>query len=156
MATLQSGPQVGLTWTDNATNETGFVVERAVNGGAFATTRHGWATNQYGQRELHGHHGDGRQHLRLPGEGRERGRVVGLLEHSQRECAQPSAAPTGLTATLQSGPQVGLTWTDNATNETGFVVERAVGAGAFSTLATVGPRTNYGQRELRGHHGDGR
>jgi fibronectin type 3 domain-containing protein len=54
------------------------------------------------------------------------------------------AAPTGLLATLQSGPQVGLTWTDNATNETGFVVERAVGAGAFSTLATVGPRINTG------------
>ena len=28
---------MSLTWTDNATNETGFVVQRSVNGGAFAT-----------------------------------------------------------------------------------------------------------------------
>ena len=27
---MQAGPQVTLTWTDNANNETGFVVERAV------------------------------------------------------------------------------------------------------------------------------
>ena len=58
--------------------------------------------------------------------------------------ATPPAAPTNLTATLQNGPQVVLTWSDNATNETGFAIERAVGAGAFSLLATVGPRNNTG------------
>jgi hypothetical protein len=54
------------------------------------------------------------------------------------------AAPTNLTATAQAGPQVLLAWTDNANNETGFVIERAVGTGAFSTLATVGANvTSY-------------
>ncbi len=54
-------------------------------------------------------------------------------------------APTGLTAVVQpnaglpAGSQVALAWTNNATNATNVVVERAVGAGAFSVLATLAP-----------------
>jgi predicted phage tail protein len=55
-------------------------------------------------------------------------------------------APTNLTATLQTGPQVSLTWRDNATNETGFVVERCTGTGCtnFAQIAVAGPRNNTG------------
>ncbi len=54
-------------------------------------------------------------------------------------------APTGLTAvaepnaTLPAGAQVALNWTNNATNATSVVVERAVGVGVFSVLATLLP-----------------
>jgi len=58
--------------------------------------------------------------------------------------ASTPAAPSALTAVLQAGPQILLTWTDNATNETGFVIERAVDGGAFTVLAQVGPRNNTG------------
>jgi len=54
------------------------------------------------------------------------------------------AAPTSLTAELQAGPQVLLTWTDNATTETGFNIERSVDGVNFSALVTVGPRSNTG------------
>ncbi len=56
------------------------------------------------------------------------------------------AAPTNLTATLQAGPQVSLTWRDNATNETGFVVERCHwnGGSTFAQIAAPGPRNNTG------------
>ena len=47
------------------------------------------------------------------------------------------AAPTGLTATLQLGPQVKLDFTDLATYETGFTIERAVNGGPFATLTTL-------------------
>ena len=48
------------------------------------------------------------------------------------------AAPTGLTATLDTTvPQVNLAWTDNATNETGYVVERSDNGGAFTLIATL-------------------
>jgi len=55
-------------------------------------------------------------------------------------------APTNLAATLQAGPQVSLGWRDNATNETGFSLERCTGAGCtnFVTIATPGPRNNTG------------
>jgi hypothetical protein len=56
----------------------------------------------------------------------------------------PPAAPTNLTASLQAGPQVTLTWFDNATNETGFAIERRVAGGTFAQIATVGRRNNTG------------
>ena len=44
-------------------------------------------------------------------------------------------SPTGLTATADNATQVTLRWTDLATNETGYVVERKVGAaGTFEVL----------------------
>jgi PKD repeat protein len=51
----------------------------------------------------------------------------------------PPAAPTALTATVQSGPQVALQWTDNADNEDGFVVERSAtgAAGSFVQIGTA-------------------
>lgn len=56
----------------------------------------------------------------------------------------PLRAPTALTATFQAGtgsatwlpPRVQLNWTDNATGETGFAIERANG-GAFTQIATA-------------------
>jgi hypothetical protein len=58
------------------------------------------------------------------------------------------AAPTNLTAALQTGPQVSLTWRDNATNETYFAVERcsfaapATTCSNFAQIAAQGARTN--------------
>ncbi|MDD5154151.1 MAG: RHS repeat protein [Desulfovibrionales bacterium] len=37
--------------------------------------------------------------------------------------------PTGLVASTVSADQINLTWTDNADDETGFMVERKIGAG---------------------------
>ncbi|MBI5387968.1 MAG: hypothetical protein HZA90_25170 [Verrucomicrobia bacterium] len=54
------------------------------------------------------------------------------------------AAPSALVAALWFGPKVVLGFWDNATNETGFAVERAVNGGAFTTLATLGPKAGRG------------
>jgi hypothetical protein len=54
------------------------------------------------------------------------------------------ADPTLLNATVQAGPQVRLTWRDNATNETGFVVERSINGVDFVQIATPGPRNGTG------------
>jgi hypothetical protein len=60
------------------------------------------------------------------------------------------ANPTLLTATVQAGPRVRLVWRDNATNETGFVLERctvvapATTCSNFAQIATTGPRNGVG------------
>jgi hypothetical protein len=48
-------------------------------------------------------------------------------------------APTNLQAAVQAGPQVNLTWTDGATNETGFAIERCSGTTCtnFAQIATA-------------------
>jgi len=50
------------------------------------------------------------------------------------------AAPSNLNASVGAGRVVTLNWVDNASNETGFYVERAVKAKnlQFSRIATVG------------------
>jgi len=55
-------------------------------------------------------------------------------------------APTGLTATLVAGPRIQLTWTDNATNETGFNVFKCTGAGCLPVSYPPGlpAKTNTG------------
>jgi hypothetical protein len=50
----------------------------------------------------------------------------------------PPAAPSGLGASAVGSSQVDLSWSDNASNETGFEVERSTNGSSFSLAATVG------------------
>lgn len=58
--------------------------------------------------------------------------------------ASPPAAPTNLVGTLASQTGVDLAWTDNATDETGFVVERSGNGGPFVQIAALGARSGTG------------
>ena len=51
------------------------------------------------------------------------------------------AAPTALAATAASASAVNLRWTDNATNETGYVVQRSQNGVDFTQIATLGAGT---------------
>ena len=97
--------------------------------------------------------------LQLPCAGVQQGRRFGLLQRRQRDdTGYPSiaAAPTNLVAMAVSTSQINLTWTDNATNETGFKIERCKGATCtnFAQIATVGANaTSYRNTRLdREHH----
>ena len=52
--------------------------------------------------------------------------------------ANPPVAPTGLNATAVSSSTMNLSWTDNATDETSFNIERSLDGATFSILASVG------------------
>jgi titin len=47
------------------------------------------------------------------------------------------ATPSDLAATVVTATQVDLSWTDNALNETSFVVERSDNGGGFAVIATL-------------------
>ena len=49
----------------------------------------------------------------------------------------PPAAPSALTAAATGATSVQLAWTDNSSDEVGFAIERAAGAGAFVLVATA-------------------
>ena len=53
-----------------------------------------------------------------------------------------AAAPTALSGVLAAGPQVNLTWTDNATNENGFVIQRSNDGGTTFTQIGIAPARN--------------
>ena len=140
-AVLQNGPQVGLTWTDAANNESSFVVERGVNGGAFAvlatlpanTVSYTDATvvagNTYTYRVMAANAGG----------------PSAYSNTASLTLTAPPAAPTNLAYTLLTNPiRVRLTWLDNATTETGFVVERSINGGAYALVTTVPARNGTG------------
>src|SRR5688572_27721020 len=60
--------------------------------------------------------------------------IVGL---SGDTVPSPSAAPTNLTASAVSSTQINLSWTDTASNESGFRIERSPDGTTFGEIATV-------------------
>ena len=69
--------------------------------------------------------------------------VVGTSATVSITCiASALAAPSNLSATWQPGPVVKLSWSDNSTSETNFVVARSSGAtGPFTTIAQLPANT---------------
>jgi uncharacterized protein (TIGR02145 family) len=63
--------------------------------------------------------------------------VFGCVADEGEEAVPLPLAPTNLSAQLISGTQVALSWTDNATNETGFKIERKQTGGQYSNVGTV-------------------
>jgi hypothetical protein len=147
-ATVLSGPQVSLTWRDNATNETGFVVERCAGSGC---------TN-FAQ-------------IATPGPRNNTGNVTYVNttvtagnSYSYRVKAVNAAGSSAYTniATV-TGPAIPaapsnftvsavkangnnytatLTWRDNATNETGFTIQRATNATFTTNLSSFTAAAN--------------
>ena len=126
-----------LSWTDNSSDETGFLLEYKLAGArdwtAFGTETAADATS---------------------------GQLTGLMtkasyearvraRHSQNGLSSPSnavsfktggppAAPSGLAAGSPGSTSVSLSWTDNSDDETGFRVEwREVGAANWTSGATT-------------------
>ncbi len=147
VARVQTGPKVDLTFKDNSNNETGFVVERADNGGAFA------AIGNVAVRPGTGSNGTYSDTTVAAGNSYDyRVKAVNgdiSSDYSNTVTATIAVAnlplaPSSLVATIQAGPKVALAWTDNATNETGFVIERAVNGGAFAAIGNVGTKWGTG------------
>jgi len=138
---LQTGPQVRLTWRDNAINETGFIIERSTDGINFTQIALAPARNNTGNAT----YTDTSIALQtLPGTYTYRVAAVNPVGSSDytfpaaivvTQVVTP-ATPTAMTAVLQAGPQVALTWKDNADNETGFIIQRSTNGGAFIPLGT--------------------
>ncbi len=61
----------------------------------------------------------------------------------------PPAAPSALSAAAASSSQINLSWTDNAGDESGFLIERSLDGFLFSQIGSVGANvTNYSSTGL--------
>ena len=129
-ATLQSGGRVLLTFTDNAVNETGFVVERMTGvAGTFVQIAALPAHNATGSMS----YTDTAPVAGVTNTYRVKA-IAGLLSSAYSNLASvvlpvAPAAPTGLTATAtainNNNAAVTLKWVDNATNEANYIVQRS-------------------------------
>ncbi len=136
-AAVLPGPEVLLTWIHDSTNTTDFVIERAVGTGAFSFLAR-VAAPDVTYTDLSALNGNTYSYRVAAAN------TAGQSGYSNTAAVTVNlapAAPTNLTFTVLPGPGVALTWTDNADNETSFVIHRADGTdgtGVFSFLASVG------------------
>ncbi len=135
-ATALSTTSIRVDWADNSSSEQGFKIERSTDGGATwmqwgsavanATT---WTNNFLVAGATY--------HYRVRAwEGSANGEYS---EVASATTFPPPAAPSDLAAVLLTATTIQLTWTDNASNETGFRVERSTNGGAsWLPVATLG------------------
>jgi fibronectin type 3 domain-containing protein len=140
-AVAVSNTLVNLYWQPGSGNELGFQIERVTTGGAFQqvgqtgpgftaasdTVPTGGTLYTYRIRSFNAGgespYSNSAQVTTLP---------------------DPPVAPTNLEASPQSSTAIALSWTTNSTTQTGFQIDRAIGDGPFSVLATpLGTASGY-------------
>jgi FtsP/CotA-like multicopper oxidase with cupredoxin domain len=164
-AALTGATKVTVTWADNSNNETGFVVERSPDGVTWIKLL--LATQAYSVKAGNAATASYVDTLVAPvAPSSYQYRVsavkntgTGLAAVNTATAAQSAVAvldysvplaPTILSATPGATTTVNVAWTDNATNETGFSVQRASDAAFTKSLSTktaagavTGPTGSY-------------
>lgn len=147
------GQNVALTWADNSITETSFTIQRTIDGTTWADV--GSSASPLDQDNTHGTRTftDTTSNGTTPylyrvvatntvGYGGAFPAMTVSSPASASASANAPAAPTNLAATAQNGPQIRLTWRDNATNEARFVVDRSADNGATFTQVATAPARN--------------
>jgi titin len=134
-ATTLGPTLVSLAWTDNSTNELGYVVERCAGACGAYTTLDTLPRNATGFSDATVTVDESYQY-RIAAFNN----VGSVTSGTAAANTLRPAAPTNFRAATVSSTQVDVAWTDASGNETQFVLERCVGAGCstFTTLATLG------------------
>jgi hypothetical protein len=151
-AVFQTGPQIRLTWRDNATNEAGFVIERSTDNVNFSLLTTVGPRNNTGNVTFTdttvkiSSTSPVTYYYRVAA-----ANVASVLPYVYSNTASavvpvvvPPTAPSSLAVTLLTGPQIRLTWTDNAVNETDFVVQRSTDNVNWGLPTTVAAFTGTG------------
>lgn len=131
--------KVNLTWKDNATNETNYIVQRRQSGATTWTTLATLAANTsaYTDASTVANTTYDYQVLAKNTAGSVASNVISLKTVVITVTAPK--APTNVKSTIQTSPfGVKVTWTDNATNETSYIVQRRyAGVTTWTTLGTI-------------------
>lgn len=133
---LAASNSVRLTWQDNSESETGFQLEKSVDGGAsfyiLAAGANGTAANEANVTVGRTYYF--RMRALLPG-----GTTTAASNTVEAPLtAGQLTAPTNLRGLMQSSTSVQLSWSDNSSNESGFEVQRAVtGTNGFTVIQTT-------------------
>ncbi len=134
-ATVVSSSEIDLSWTDNASNEDGFKIERktgstgtytqigtaSANITSYQDTGLTCATTYYYRAKANNGAGDSSY-------SNETNVTTGICSGTV------PAAPSNFIAVGTSNVQIDLTWKDNSNNEDGFKIERKIGSGGTYSL----------------------
>jgi xyloglucan-specific exo-beta-1,4-glucanase len=135
--------RIDLSWVDNATNETYYFVERATNSSFtqnLATTTLGSNATSYQDTSVVP---STTYYYRIRAYNTGGYSAYSDVVNYTTTAPTPPAAPTDLNGTVVSSSRIDLSWTDNASNESAFYIDRATNSSFTQNLATnsVGSNT---------------
>lgn len=140
-ASAASSSAVDLSWTDNSDNETGFKIERSPDGMSSWVLAGQVGPNTVVYRNTGLVSGTTYFYRVFAYNGSGNSVNSTNIASAVTEAVLPPAAPSLLSATALKGKKIKLQWTDNANNETSFVVQRSTNGTSWSTLATLAANT---------------
>lgn len=155
-ATALSASRVALAWTDNATDETSYTVQRSP-GGANAWSAVATLSPDATSYTDTGLTSQTAYDYRVRATNAQGDSAWSNITSATTEAApaSPPAAPSALTATTVSVSQIDLAWTDNSADEDSFTIEQSpAGAATWTQIGTVGPNvTTFSSTDLTGGTG---
>ncbi len=127
--------EVALSWTDNADNEQGFIVERSANGGPWGAITGTLAANtvSYTDTTVSPNTTYDYRVVAVNGGGTAVSNTVTLTTPNN---AVTVSAPTNTTATIRDANTIRVRWNNTANNATGFVIERSTNGGPMLQVGT--------------------
>jgi Concanavalin A-like lectin/glucanases superfamily/Fibronectin type III domain len=135
-----STSEINLSWTDNSTNEDGFVIERKTSTTNYtAVANLGKDITSYRDLGL----SKNTTYTYRVYSFNTAGKSLAYSNEAEATTADDlPAAATNLAAAAVSFDQIDLTWVDNASNESGYKLERKSGAGVFAVITTLAANAN--------------
>jgi hypothetical protein len=145
-ASTVSASSLHLSWVDNASDETGYRIERSTDGANF-TFVSSVAANVSSWNDS-GLSAGTKYYYRVQAIGSSANSGYSNIANATTQSAgSPGvpAAPTNLTLKKSTSVAnaIDLSWIDNATNETGYKIERSTDGKTFYALAGGGPNTTF-------------
>jgi hypothetical protein len=132
-----STSEIGLSWTDNANDESGFKIERKTDLGGSYSHIVTVAANVGSYADDGLHDGTSYDYRVLAFN------AAGDSAPSEDNATTPLAAPSNLSAVAVSGSRIDLSWTDHSSVESGFKIEQKVEpGGTYAEIAVVGANVN--------------
>jgi subtilisin family serine protease len=140
VATPVSPTQISLAWAERATDETGYRLERRIEGGVSYTLIQTLAANANSASDS----GliDGTQYNYRVKAFNNLGESP-VYQANEASAVTPLSRPTKLKAKAVSDSEVDLTWQDNSSAESGYKIERSGFNEAFIEVAQVGPDVDF-------------
>lgn len=139
IVTAPSGTAIQLQWTDNSSNETGFAVQRqAVGGGGSSSWTLVSTTSINATTFTDASVQGGTQYSYRVLAVSDAGSSAASNVASATTPATLPASPSNLALTVLSSTTMQLAWSDNSSDETGFLIERQTsGSGTWDVVTTT-------------------
>ena len=136
-----NGTTINLSWTDNSTNETNFLVQRSLTAGSGFVTIATLPANSVSYSNS-GLAGSTTYYYRIKASNSAGNSPNSNIASATTAPLTIPGAPTNLTAVPNGCNTILLNWTDNSTTETTFKIKRSTTLnGSYTTIATVPSNT---------------